>query len=136
MTACPDNSRRDAAPASDAVSDPLEPRRDPARPGPGAPGEVMSPLSALRRILRDGLCWADVRDLPVHADVTAAPTVPIRCARSDLSEGCADADGARPRAAGVSVTVQENGVLHAWQVFAARTPGADRAIDAIAKALE
>lgn len=112
---------------------------DPARPVPLAPGEVMLPLSAVRRFLRDYLGSADIRDprvSPVHADFAGAPPVLIQCARGELLEGDADAIAARLAAAGAAVTLQkESGVPHAWPVFAGRTPKADRAIAAMAKAL-
>ena len=112
---------------------------DPARPVPPAPGEVVLPVSMLRRVCRDYVGQADARDprvSPIHADFTGAPPVLIQCARGEILEGDSDAIAERLRAAGAQVTVQkETGVPHVWQVFAGRTPKADRAIAAMAKSL-
>ncbi|SFJ59428.1 alpha/beta hydrolase fold domain-containing protein [Jannaschia pohangensis] len=109
---------------------------DPARPVPPTDGELILPVSMLRRVSRDYAGQADVTDprvSPIHADFTGAPPVLIQVGKGEILEGDSDAIAERLRAFGGEVTVQkESGVPHVWQMFAGRTPKADRAVAAMA----
>jgi monoterpene epsilon-lactone hydrolase len=109
---------------------------DPKRPVPDTSGELLFPLSILYRVGRDYAGHADPKDprvSPVHAEFKGAPPTLIQCARGEVLEGDTDAIAGRLRAGGAEVTVQKtSGVPHVWQLFAGRTPKADRAITRMA----
>ncbi|MGB3409089.1 MAG: alpha/beta hydrolase [Jannaschia sp.] len=108
---------------------------DPNRPVPDAPSEAVLPVAMLRRAVRDYLGASDCHDprvSPLRGAYAGAPPVLIQCAAGEMLEGDADAMATHLRAAQVAVTVQkESGVPHVWQLFAGRTPKADRAVAAI-----
>lgn len=109
---------------------------DPNRTVPDTRGELLLPVSMLHRVARDYVAGADPCDprlSPIHGMYHGAPPVLIQSARGEILEGDADAIDAHLRAAQVDVTLQkEAGVPHVWQLFAGRTPKADRALEAIA----
>lgn len=105
---------------------------DPDRPIPDMRGERLFPLSLLYRVGRDYAGHADPKDprvSPIHAEFPGAPPTLIQCAKGEVLEGDTDAIADRLRAGGAPVEVQKTcGVPHVWQLFAGRTPKADRAV--------
>lgn len=108
---------------------------DPDRVPPVDAEELVLPKRMLRRVVRDYLAGTDFRDprvSPLFASFDGAPPVLIQCAERELLAGDTDAIATHLARAGAEVTVQkERDVPHVWQLFAGRTPKADRAVDAM-----
>ncbi|CTQ50404.1 alpha/beta hydrolase [Jannaschia donghaensis] len=105
---------------------------DPARAVPTASNELLFPLSVLYRVVAAYVGTADPRDprvSPVHGEYAGGPPTLFQCAKGELLETDTDALADRLRAGGARVEVEKTeGVPHVWQLFAGRTPKADRAI--------